>query len=224
MNSTKFTPPLNEQNLKILYSLAKKYGHDNLYVECIGERKTLLTNDEILVYEEYFKKLEKINGQIVKIVPSTSKRQRAASFTWEQKEYNQGIQYDGNNFKIKVYWKKKNETGDIFDVEGGLYGNSYYDRPWNDVPPLYFSNIIIYSMESYSRELNGISGERIYITLKSDYVTEMYNMVNGEPSILPYYRISFKVAAVGHVDTNQMIGQFTIQNSGEGTWWSREID
>lgn len=49
-------------------------------------------------------------------------------------------------------------------------------------------------------------------------------MVNGEPSILPYYRISFKVAAVGHVDTNQMIGQFTIQNSGEGTWWSREID
>ena len=200
-NDLKVDISQKEQNIELLRPIADSMGC-NVEIELFNRQATEpLTALDIEKFKAKFKEIAAMDGMRIELRPMEVNSRVAESFS-----YSGTAEYDGHNFNVTVFWKKDSDTGEIFDIIGGMGGTATDDYNSYDY--------IVHEMVHMGQTLHASDNYTISITLKSDYiVTEYSYMYNAVMN-----RIRCKVAAGGNVYVTQNRGWFTVHSAGEGSW------
>lgn len=192
-----------EQNLLKLQTIAKEVGA-NVQIELFNEHtRRPLTNLEIRLYKNEFEKVVALNNYKIELSLIQSYSRAIESYS-----HYGGVEYDGHIFDLTIFWKIDNETGEIFDILGGLGGEKkdFYD-PYD---------YTIREMIQREQTINYANNEQISISLKADYVVSVYTPTSTGDHLSS--RITSKVTAAGIVYIKSNTSSFTMHSSGEGSW------
>lgn len=196
-----------EQNMEVLYSLAKEVGCD-AEIKLSEEFNQPLSKEQIGMYRYLFENISKLDGYTFNLTSGTPMSRVYDSFS-----YSGSATYEGRSFSATVFWQKDNQTGEIREIVAGI-GGRIYDTTGGD--------IILYTMTNWGQTVDNISAGIISLTLKADYTVATYPRLNGSDSIDtsrgPLSEIISKVGVAGQINTEIMTGNFTVHSAGPGSW------
>ena len=205
------TPQVSQKelNLNLVQSIAKDMGIQ-VDVELYG-RQTIypLTQEDIAYFKETFKQIAELDGQTVNFKINETNSRVAESFSYFGK-----APFNGHSFNVAVYWKKDYQTGEVFDIVGGMAGYAETD------PHVYPDATFITCCEMFhmGQTIHHANGSEISISLHSDYIASQkcYNGLPGDSNVMNTTRC--KVTAYGNVRFQGNTSSFEVHVAGPGSW------
>lgn len=208
------TPQVSQKelNLNLIQSIAKDMGVQ-VDVE-LYDRQAIypLTKADIEYFKETFKQIAELDGQTVNLNINNTNSRVAEGFS-----YFGSALFNGHSFNVSVYWKKDNQTGEIFDIVGGMAG--YAESDINDYQDVYFKTCC--EMFHMGQTIHHANGTEISISLHSDYVATQKCYSNLLPDIGDGFTMNTtrcKVTAYGNVRFQGNTGSFVVNVAGSGSW------
>ena len=198
-----------ELNLNLIQSIAKEMGVQ-VDVE-LYDRQAIypLTKADIEHFKKTFKQIAELDGQTVDFNTNNTYSRVAEGFS-----YSGTAPFNGHSFNVAVYWKKDNQTGEVFDIVGGMAG--YAETEPHVYPGATF--VTCCEMFHMGQTIHHANGSEICISLHSDYIAtqKCYNGLPGNGNVMNTTRC--KVTAYGTVHFQGNTDSFVVHVAGSGSW------
>lgn len=212
----------NQKNIEHLKQIAAEYGLKSIDIQCVQERTSPFSSEEITHYKSFFQRLSelrktKTEGFLTGTKEGDYYKGTLTPPIMTRESHSVTADYKGYPFKVIIMWRM--DGNQATDVYAGGY---FFQMQQNSTTAYRF-------VERYSTAVNFFPHlpNSFDITVQGTFRMELYSMGGGGypnkteaeyQRISPDFIVSEKVVIIGSFDITTLTGRFWTCFEGAGEW------